>query len=284
MNAEASIPGESSRVGWQAFLKLGFEKTASRTVLKDRQRFGPLSVQRAFYPEGDICHVYLLHPPGGVVGGDQLDIDITVKPQAKAFITTPGATKFYLSAGSQAVQKQHLYVDDNALLEWMPQENIFFPGSQVKTELRIDLQNNARAVAWEINCFGRPVINEQFDQGYIDTQWKVYREGKPFLIERLRVDSERINKLSQLNGQPVTGSLMITNADKSLLESVRDIKVKQDPNASDALACTLIEDVLMVRYLGSSTENARVYFTEAWKRCRESAMGQVFQLPRIWNT
>ena len=88
--------------GWQAGLRLGFRAGPRRTLLADRQRYGPLAVQAAFYPEGVICHVYLLHPPGGVVGGDRLDMEVTLGKGASTLLTTPGATKFYRSARPRA--------------------------------------------------------------------------------------------------------------------------------------------------------------------------------------
>ena len=75
--------------GWQARLRLGFAHGGSRTVLRERTHEGPLYVQRPFYPEGGVCHVYILHPPAGMVGGDQLVTDIDVAGGASALITTP---------------------------------------------------------------------------------------------------------------------------------------------------------------------------------------------------
>src|SRR5205085_6360717 len=101
--------------GWQAELRLRFNCDApgplrpGRTRLVERQHRGPLVVQRPFYPEGDPCHVYLVHPPGGVVGGDALRIDATVDPGAHALITTPAATKFYRCEERISTQTQELH-------------------------------------------------------------------------------------------------------------------------------------------------------------------------------
>ena len=115
------------RAGWQARLDLGFEQRAGRTVLAHKRQFGPLTVQRPFYPEGGPCHLYVLHPPGGVVGGDRLAVSVLVAEGAHALITTPGAAKFYRSAGPRADVVQRLSVDAGGALEWFPQENILFP-------------------------------------------------------------------------------------------------------------------------------------------------------------
>ncbi len=59
---------QTENTGWKANLSLEFKATALRTVISKREHKGPLAIQRPFYPEDDVCHVYLLHPPGGVVG------------------------------------------------------------------------------------------------------------------------------------------------------------------------------------------------------------------------
>ena len=120
-------PAQPAKPGWRADLRLGYVKQQQRTVLKHRQQLGPLTVQRPFYPEGETCHTYLLHPPGGVVGGDELQLQVTCHEQAHALLTTPGAAKFYRSAGATAQVSQHFTVAADGLLEWLPQENIYFP-------------------------------------------------------------------------------------------------------------------------------------------------------------
>ena len=134
-----------TKLGWKAALNLGFEKPQDKTVLANRSQSGPLTVQRPFYPEGDVCHLYILHPPGGVVGGDELHINVDLKKQASTLITTPGATKFYRSTrldegGKLSQQIQTLKVADNCALEWFPQENIFFNGTHTHLSTRVELE------------------------------------------------------------------------------------------------------------------------------------------------
>jgi urease accessory protein len=122
-----SLAGASAP-GWLAELDLGFAPRGSRTVLARRRHRGPLAVQRPFHPEGDVCHVYLLHPPGGVVAGDRLAIRVAADPGAEALLTTPAAGKFYRSEGPVARQTVALEIGEGASLEWLPQETILYPG------------------------------------------------------------------------------------------------------------------------------------------------------------
>ena len=124
--------------GWHASLHLEYILRNDRTVLARNRHHGPLVVQRPLYPEGGVCHTYILHPPSGVVGGDRLEINILAKQDTATLITTPGATKFYRSTGKKAIQEQNIRVDDGAILEWFPQDNILFPGANVETSTTVD--------------------------------------------------------------------------------------------------------------------------------------------------
>ena len=94
---------------WRARLDLELSKSNNRTILSHQKHHGPLQVQKPFYPErSGTCHVYILHPPGGVVGGDHLNIYVDVNSNAHALITTPAAGKFYRSVGPVAKLEQNI--------------------------------------------------------------------------------------------------------------------------------------------------------------------------------
>ena len=265
--------------GWHAQLELGFAPRLGRTALVHRKQRGPLAVQRPFYPEGETCHTYLLHPPGGVVGGDSLHIQCQIADGAHALITTPGATKFYLSAGAIAEQQQSLHLTAGACLEWLPQENIFFPGAIARLQTNIDLSEGARFIGWEIHCLGLPVNAERFDSGHAEFRLNIERDNRPLLLERLTVTADKLPDQSGLRGLPINGTLIATPAGEIELELVRELL---DETHRDGV--TLIDDVLVVRYLGDSTERCRNLFIKIWAAIRTSVMGRPPCPPRIWST
>ncbi len=94
---------------WQAKLRLRFEDDQGVTRLTERSHSGPLRVQKPLYPEGArICHAILIHPPGGVVGGDRLAVEVEAGPGAHALLTSPGAAKWYRANGKRSVQEVHI--------------------------------------------------------------------------------------------------------------------------------------------------------------------------------
>ncbi len=278
MNA-AALP---ESCGWHAELALGFASRDGRTRLAWRKQRGPLAVQRPFHPEGEVCHLYLLHPPGGVVGGDRLEIGVDVAAGAHALLTTPGATKFYRSAGDEALQRQRLSVTDGATLEWFPQENIFFPGARAALKTEIELHGTARFMGWEIQCLGRPANREAFTGGGLSLRLQLYRDGRPLLLERLAVnDGAGLNGAATLRGHPVTATFVATGVDAELRDRVRD---GQCAGEGDFVTATLLDDLLVVRYLGHSTEAARKAFVAAWSLLRPALWSREACPPRIWAT
>lgn len=273
---------ESPVVGWVARLDLWFERRDGRTVLARQQRKGPLTVQRAFHPEGEVCHLYLLHPPGGVVGGDRLALSVDLEAGAHALLTAPGATKGYRSAGAQAEQVQRLRVREGAVLEWLPQEVILFPGARLRARNRIDLDPGACFIGWEITCLGRPVIGERFSAGTLDLGLEVWRAGRPLLFDRLRIQGpDALDAPSGLRGCPVVATLVATGASAEDLAAARS--ALPDP-APMLLGLTRVEGLLVVRCLAEAVEPVQRTFRALWGILRPRLLGRSACPPRIWAT
>lgn len=276
--------------GWEALLKLRFALRGEKTKIVERERKGPLAVQRPFYPEGDeVCHTYLLHPPGGVVGSDTLDIAVHVEPGAKALITTPGATKFYRSGGRLATQIQRLSVEKGGLLEWMPQENIFFPDAQARVETHIDLKPGASFIGWDLQCLGRPVIDEAFTEGRLDATTRLSVDGELVLIDQLRTEGMALVEASTgMRGYPMQATMLIVpgqdNPDfERLLEFTREAMERLSDLPLEAGA-TRVDQAIVVRLLGPGTEPMLKLMTAVWRAVRPEVAGREAEPPRIWST
>ncbi len=268
--------------GWTARLRLEYEHKNGRTILRRNSHQGPLMVQRPLYPEGDVCHTYILHPPGGVAGGDQLEVDVISHSGSAVLLTTPGATKFYRSGGSEGVQIQRLVVENNSTLEWFPQENILFPGAEVRITTRIHLADTSRFMGWEILSLGLPTNGQRFTPGRADTTLSLYRHDVPVFQDRLRVNGKKdLDALAGLHGFPVCATFIATNATEKLLPVIRQLAC---PEAKALYGVTLMDNLLVARYLGYSTLAARELFTDMWKLLRPEILNIAASIPRIWAT
>jgi urease accessory protein len=269
--------------GWEAQLDLGFEPRGPRTVLAHRNHRGPLVVQKPFYPEGPVCHVYIIHPPGGVVGGDSLSINVTCHNQACTLITTPAANKFYRSAGPLAQLQQRLSVGANASLEWLPQETILFDGSAVHSSTRIDINADSVFIGWEITCLGRPASGEQFTHGVFRQHLELWKHQQPLVIERALLQGGQpiLHSPWGLQSYTVTATLLAYPADKALLALARSAITECD-NA--LCGVTLLQDVLVCRYLGHHAEQGKAVFTKLWSAIRPVLLNRNTCVPRIWKT
>lgn len=270
--------------GWHARLELEFAKHAARTVIARRRHSGPLTIQKPFYPEASgACHVYLLHPPGGVAGGDSLELDVAVAGGAHALITTPAAGKFYRSDGRQASWRQRFRVLEDSTLEWLPQETIVFDGSRGELCSRVDLGTRARFIGWETVCLGRPAARESFASGCYRQRLEIWREQRPLLIERSLFEGGAglLSAAWGMQNYAVTATLVALPADERVLNAVRTQVRLDEPGL---FAATLMDGVLVGRYLGFQAEHARRAFVTAWRALRPRLLGYTACEPRIWST
>ena len=268
------------RQGWQAHLELDYQYRADKTRLVRSKREGPLAVQRAFYPEGDVCHTYLLHPPGGLVAGDSLNINLQVAEDSRVLITTPGATKFYRSIGPTGTVLQRLKVAKGASLEWMPLENIFFPGTKSQITTEVELAEGAMFIGWEINCLGRPSNEERFESGELSSQMKIYRNGEPVLFDRFATDAQSaVNSAVGLRGVSGYASMVATLDNEEALEAVQQLL------ADNALAgVTVVDGLMVVRVISDQAHQVVSLFANVWKIIRPYVSGRDAVPPRIWAT
>src|SRR5258706_6894338 len=162
---------------WKASLSLGFTSHGTRSVLSRREHDGPLVVQKALYPEGEgVCHAIVVHPPGGIAGGDQLALRVDCAPQSHALLTTPGAGKWYRSAGAWA--QQFLDFTVAGTLEWLPRETIVFDGALAELTTTVNLAEGARYIGWEVACLGRRRAGERFERGRLRLSTRIGSAGR----------------------------------------------------------------------------------------------------------
>ncbi|HYI87726.1 MAG TPA: urease accessory protein UreD [Burkholderiales bacterium] len=248
---------EATETSWRARLALEFALQGNKTVLARRGSDGPLVVQKPLYPDGpERCHAIVVHPPGGIAGGDELHL--SVKSEGHALLTTPGAAKWYRSAGPWA--RQTLQFEVEGSLEWLPRETIVFDGALAQLETIVQLGAQGSYVGWEIVCLGR------FKRGRVKIDTRILQGKRMLLVEKGEIEGggRLMRSPAGLGGRSVFGTLIATSSEKIAMEG---------------LAITRLPGLLIARYLGDSSEEALRAFTRLWKVLRPSAVE-----PRIWST
>jgi urease accessory protein len=253
-------------------------------VLAGRRHSGPLRVQKELHPEGpDVCQAIVVHPPGGIVGGDCLTIGIDVGDRAHAQLTTPGATKWYRSAGAEAMACTRLSVGPMGVLEWLPQDSLLFDGARAAIDTRIELATGARFIGWDIVGLGRTASGERFATGWIRQTVELHLAGALVWCERAVLDggSRALHSGAILGGAPVFGTMIVAGPviDDALVGRCRAVAC-----VDGETGITRLPHVLVARYRGASAARARTYFAVLWQALRPSLIGRVAVAPRIWNT
>lgn len=274
----------SDSENWCGKLDVTLAHFAGRTRVVRSEHLGPLRIQRPFYPEEDgTCHLYLLHPPGGVVGGDQLDVSLSLEREAHAVVTQPSATKLYRSAGRECRLTQRLRVDEGCLLEWLPQETIAFDGSRTRTQTRVDIAQGAQFIGWEVVCLGRPAAGEGFERGRLCSRLELWKDDEPLYMDRLNLaeDLPTQRALWGLAGDCVYGTMLLSGAEEGVSQIIRQLAFLSDRR--HRLAVTDLDQVTVVRYVGSSLVACWEAFVSIWRTVRPVISGTSASVPRIWS-
>lgn len=284
---------------WLAHLALRFahqhvahqsnQQSSSRSYLAFKQHHGPLVLQKSLHPEGPaVCHGVVVHPPGGVAGGDALTLETKLEPHAHALLTTPGAGKWYKANEQAASQHLAFSVAAESCFEWLPQENILFDGAQVDFSARVDLAGNAKYAAWDIVCFGRQAQQERWRTGYMHQNLAIYREQKLIWREAtmLTPQSLSMRSIAGLSSNPVNASFVIAAGvvPSHILDACRAIQPNLALDLQARYGVTALPEVFSGRYVGQSAQVAKQYFEQLWQIMRPWYAGREAVRPRIWNT
>lgn len=276
-------------MGWHGHLALDYQFDGSTTRSRSRHH-GPMRVLASLYPEGPrVCHHVLLHPPGGLVGGDVLELDVGLCPSSHAVLTTPGATRFYRSAGDEALQLVSAQIAAGARLEWLPMETICHRGTRAANRLKFVLEPGAEMIGWDTLALGLPASGESFDAGYLHQQIEL----PGCWLERAIVDGANRRLLeSRLGwaGNSVLACIWFSRGDpidgamrQRLLDSAREAAAASGLDASAGATCPN-DRLVMLRALSQRTEPAMRLLAKTRASWRRLAWDMPANPPRIWQT
>jgi urease accessory protein len=271
--------------GWSARLEASVARVAQRSTLLRVEHRGPMRLQKALWPEGaDPVHLILLHPPGGIAGGDSLSLTVDVQPQAHALLTTPGAGRWY-RGDAAARQDTTLRVAAGASLEWLPQETIVHDGVLADSTVDVSLDEGAAAIGWEVTVLGRRAFGERLRCGEFRQSLRISLRGEPLFEDHARICGEETGLPAALGERHVSGLLWAVSPrafDADIAQPVEAAMTQA--GATLAGASRVDARLLLARAVGSSPERVRAALAGAWEALRPVVLGRQPRSPRIWTT
>ena len=274
---------------WRARLQLCYARDAERTVAHDRHE-GPLRVLRRLYPEGPgVCHHVLVHPPGGIVGGDTLEVDVRLDPRSHALITTPGASRFYRSVADPARQQVRATLAAGSRLEWLPLETIAYRDCHAINRMRFDLAPKAEMIGWDLLALGLPAAGEAWSRG----RYQQHLELPGVWLEQARIDASDTLLLDGplgWAGRRVLGTMWFGSGEAigrertaRLLELARD-RLSASPLADSAGVSAVHDRVIVLRALAERVEPLMQLLVAVRAAWRQDGWSLAESAPRIWRT
>ena len=257
----------------------------------------PFRVLRAEAGNDNRCELPLLHTAGGLVGGDQLGIDLKLETGSRSLITSVAAQKVYGSIGRSRLDPEGAWVRqavtaklaEHSDLEWLPQELVLYADALFEQNLEVQLPRNASFVSMEIVRLGRTAAGETLQRGRCKTGLCIQRtgSGQPEweLVDRIELKDDSLRSNHGLGSAPVFGSFVwaapmpITTAGmKDLLSEARNDRA----GLEGTMRCSSLNQGFIARYVGDSSRDARFWFSRLWARTRTSRSLSNPQIPRVW--
>ncbi len=297
---------------WPAFLEMEFtsrrnspnsleDSSIPATYLAHSRHKGPLYLQKPFYPEGAYCaHAYLLHPPGGLCSGDDLQISVQANDHANVVITSPGAMRLYKArkpavgqgdsvADNVQLQKvfNRLRAQSGSSIEWLPMETIVYPAAFADLHTDIELDADSYFVGWEVVCLGLPASEAFFTEGRLRQTIQITINNRPVLIDRFQFDQPHLlfDAACGLKRRPVSGVMLAGPFAEMPSELMQSLQEKLHIENGESMASvTFVNQFLIVRYLGHSSYSARKTFISCWKLIRPYLLNRKASMPAIWRT
>jgi urease accessory protein len=253
-----------------------------RTALADLRQVSPLRVLFPTAAEGDPFTAALVTTSGGLVGGDSLSFDLQVGEQASGLFVAQAAEKIYRSTGADGTIDVRLSVGTGGWLEYLPQETILFDNARLRRHTDIEVASGGRLLAGEILVFGRTARGERMNRGLVREAWRIKRQGQLVWTDTLHVEddiAERLDDPAGFGGCHATATLALAVDDPApfltILRSAPDLPTVR-------FGATVVNGILIARWLSRDTPSLRQSFGAAWGDLRAAAGRLPKTLPRLW--
>ena len=284
--------------GWRGSARLRFHQREGGSTYQGGAQ-APLKLLRSFNQSSGHCELPLLHTAGGLVGGDQLLVEAQLEPGSRALITSVAAQKVYGSVGRSehhpkgrwSHQQLNFQLAENSDMEWLPQELVLYANGLFQQDLTVELARGASFLSAEVVRLGRTASGEDLAAGCWRSSVEIRRntgekEGPRWeVVERLQLNGDSLREEHGMADQPVFGSLiwaapapLAQHQLEHLLQACREAR----RGLEGCMRCGGLEQGLVARYRGPSSQAARFWFSRLWSLIRSVRQLPPPDLPRVW--
>lgn len=177
------------------------KKRAESSHIDDLHQAGALKV---LFPRSDgALEAILINTAGGITGGDDFTVSASAGTSSELTLTTQAAERAYRAQHAQTGRlTTRLNVEDDARLNWLPQETILYDGCALSRSLEVDIAANARFLMAEPILFGRRAMGEDVQNIEFNDQISIRRAGDIIYRDGVSLIGDAA---SQLNHPAVAG-------------------------------------------------------------------------------
>lgn len=273
---------QGSRIPMDGVADLAVGTRSGETVLMRAHQEAPCRILFPRAETGDLFQAVLVNIAGGLVGGDRIKQDIEARPHTNSLATTQAAEKVYRSIGGPVTVTTGICVGDDAWFEWVPQPTILFDGAYLERRTSIELAETATLMAGEVLLLGRHAYGERMTRGTLRDRWDVYRARRLIWSDRTLVKDwldVRDNPSCFAGAQAMGLLIFAAPAAPSRLADARELLAESETPA----AATVVADLIIVRWLGSSARALLRDYAAFWSAFRAIAGGLPARMPKIWQ-
>ncbi|MGQ0795686.1 MAG: urease accessory protein UreD [Nitrosopumilaceae archaeon] len=239
------------------------ESSSGRTRIKKKESAFPLSVQKEMYYDHfqpKMTHVYMVSSSGGLLQGDRYIIDIILKKNALAHLTTQGATRIYSMNVSNAIQVVNVSLDDGAYLEYIPDQIIPYKNSRFYQEMNFKVHDNASMIYSEIISPGRVGMGELFDYDicYFRSTGRNHKDELRF-TDFTKIEPKKMNlqDFVLLDQKQIIGTIYILAKTKDIEKIIQTLEneIKSSAELESGWSTMVKENGILIRILGNTTRD-----------------------------
>jgi urease accessory protein len=263
--------------------EVGFTFRDGKSRLAHLHQMSPLRVMFPDPADGDPPTAALIAVSGGLVGGDRLDLRLSVGEGAAGLFVAQAAEKVYRSSGADGCIGVHLAAGAGAWLEYLPQETILFEGARLRRDTVVEAAASARVMAGEILVFGRQARGERLVHGLVRDVWRVERDGRLVWADALHLDGEigvQMDNPAAFAGAVACATVTVIIDDPSPLLELARARLADYGGRGGA---SVVNDILVIRWLDHDALRLRRSFGDLWSELRFAAAGLPKRLPRLWH-